>query len=296
MIKFFESLIFPHGIYMLKKHIIALRSRVILDKRTRHHWKNFMNKKTVNDLVKKSCWGVSYSVFDGEELLEDSIKSIRNQVDYINVVYQRHSWYGNPADPKLLDLLTDLKNRGLIDELIEYIPNYKVRPLKQEKKKRNIGLKYAKKHGVDFFMCMDTDEFYVEKEIQNVKKLIIKNGITHSFVPVVAYSTPTCRSLNPSGLTVQFFSRIYPWSKLDFNPHNVSLVDPTRQLKHTADARYYVFLNIEMHHMTGYRKNLQSKIRNSSNKGFNKQDKSVFKNALENNSVKVPNIFNIRKI
>ena len=32
--------------------------------------------------------GVSYNLFDGEELLESSIKSIRKNVDYISVVYQ----------------------------------------------------------------------------------------------------------------------------------------------------------------------------------------------------------------
>ena len=31
--------------------------------------------------------GVSYNLFDGEELLESSIKSIRDNVDYVSVVY-----------------------------------------------------------------------------------------------------------------------------------------------------------------------------------------------------------------
>ena len=39
--------------------------------------------------------GVSYNVFDGEELLESSIKSIRDNVDHISVVYQTISNFGN---------------------------------------------------------------------------------------------------------------------------------------------------------------------------------------------------------
>ena len=35
--------------------------------------------------------GIAYNLFDGEELLVDSIKSIRNSVDYIIVIYQQVS-------------------------------------------------------------------------------------------------------------------------------------------------------------------------------------------------------------
>ena len=53
--------------------------------------------------------GVSYNLFDGEELLEDSIKSIRNNVDYISVVYQTVSNFGNPCSPNLMPVLEELK-------------------------------------------------------------------------------------------------------------------------------------------------------------------------------------------
>lgn len=34
--------------------------------------------------------GITYSLFDGEELLKYSIKQIRKSADYINVVYQKN--------------------------------------------------------------------------------------------------------------------------------------------------------------------------------------------------------------
>ena len=42
--------------------------------------------------MKNNKLGVSYNLFNGEELLEASIKSIRQNVDYINVIYQEYSW------------------------------------------------------------------------------------------------------------------------------------------------------------------------------------------------------------
>ena len=54
--------------------------------------------------------GVSYNIFDGEELLEGSIKQIKDQVDYISVVYQTISNFGNSCNEDLVNFLNKLKN------------------------------------------------------------------------------------------------------------------------------------------------------------------------------------------
>lgn len=66
----------------------------------------------------KAKLGISYSVWDGEELLEASIKSVRENADYINVVWQKKSWHGIDCDENLEILLMQLKEKGLIDEII----------------------------------------------------------------------------------------------------------------------------------------------------------------------------------
>ena len=70
--------------------------------------------------MKKNKLGVSYNLFCGEELLRSSIMSIRNQVDYINVVWQEYSWTGERADEKLLVLLNELIAEGLIQKIIKF--------------------------------------------------------------------------------------------------------------------------------------------------------------------------------
>ena len=60
--------------------------------------------------------GVSYNVFDGEELLEESISKIRDNVDFICVVYQNTSNFGEFRDdlePFLYDLNTRKAQRGV---------------------------------------------------------------------------------------------------------------------------------------------------------------------------------------
>lgn len=56
-------------------------------------------------------------------MLEKSIQSLRNVVDYVNVVYQDVSWTGKQGDGDLLGVLQDLKTFGLIDEILKFEPD-----------------------------------------------------------------------------------------------------------------------------------------------------------------------------
>ena len=64
--------------------------------------------------------GISYNLFDGKELLESSIKSVRNEAFHINVVYQTTSYYGNKAETDIEKFLLHLKAKGLLDEIHHY--------------------------------------------------------------------------------------------------------------------------------------------------------------------------------
>jgi hypothetical protein len=58
--------------------------------------------------------GISYNLFDAEEHLESSIKQIRNSVDFISVVYQQTSNFGDKSNPNLIKLLNNLANTQLV--------------------------------------------------------------------------------------------------------------------------------------------------------------------------------------
>ena len=108
--------------------------------------------------------GVSYNLFDGEELLEGSIKCIREEVDYISVVYQTVSNFGNPCDEDLVSLLERLKSEGLVDELFEYKPRVNKGGHYNEITKRNIGVSLSLGESCTHHMSMDSDEYYLLDE------------------------------------------------------------------------------------------------------------------------------------
>ena len=278
--------------FKIKANYIGLIGNFIKNKTLKNRFKSFARYKNSNDFIKKLKWGISYSVFDGEELLEDSLKSVRNNADYINVVYQMKSWYGDDCSQNLLSTLEDLKNKGLIDELIEYKPNYKKNAGKQEVEKRNLGLKYAKKAHCDFFMTMDCDEFYFENEMKNCKIFIVNHNITNSFCKQIMYLNPSQQIINMQLCYIALWSKINIFSKLKRLKDFIILVDPTRRVSRIFNFKPYVFYNINMHHYSYIRKNLSKKCKNSSNTELHSLNLQNFINNII--FINVENYFNIK--
>lgn len=210
--------------------------------------------------------GVSYSVWDGEELLEQSIKQIRATADYINVVWQKLSWYGKPCNPGLEKFLLKLKQRGLIDELIFFEPDLDANPGYNELNKRNVGLCAARRAGCTHFMTMDTDEFYDPTQFRAAYDDIIKRNLTHTCCNIVSYITPTVRFVDCETYFVPFIHTINNGEVLAsgaFYGGIPCLVDPTRRIKLRKNSRFCFLGTIIMHHMHYVRKDVHSKLMNS---------------------------------
>jgi hypothetical protein len=210
--------------------------------------------------------GVSYNVFDAEEHLENSIKLIRNNVEYICVIYQTISNYGNKSNDSLVDLLTDLKNKKLVDEIYEYKPSVEKGGGFNETTKRNIGLYLCEKNGCTHHMSMDTDEFYLENEFFLLKEEMKNNNYDSSFCNMISYYNSTEYIRYP--FEDYYVSLIYKIRKnknfIYGYPCPVE-IDPARRM----DAGNYRIFNrdeIQMHHLSMIRNDIKSKLENSSAK------------------------------
>lgn len=208
----------------------------------------------------------SYNLFDTEELLEASVKAIRSQVDYISVVYQTISNHGEKCSDGLMPTLTELHEKGLIEELIHYIPNLNISPQKNEIKKRNIGLKRAKKNKCTHFLSLDADEFYAEEEFAWAKSEITRKKVDVTAVRLSNYfKEPIYKMIykDQPDYYVSFIFKIKFFQKFKTNVKFQVLIDPTRRIK---GSNFLLFdrKNIEMHHMTLVRRHIHSKLMNSS--------------------------------
>lgn len=213
--------------------------------------------------------GVSFNVFDGEELLESSINCIRHLVDYISVVYQTESNFGNKCTDQLIPILQSLKQRGLIDELNLYQPRVDrsivENPSFLEVEKRNIGLNLSRANNCTHHMSMDCDEFYIPQQFQYMKQVMLSDLYDAATCAHLQYYHDSIYQLNPpENDHVSTIYKIYPTTKYVFRCNTAPVgTDPTRQ---TTNKRYRVFNRneVQMYHMSFVRKDIRSKLQNSS--------------------------------
>jgi len=218
--------------------------------------------------------GCAYNIFDGEEMLPHSLKNLRPMVDYICVVYQNTSNFGN-ENPNLQPTLQKLYKQGLIDALHLYEPTLekdeegKIKwqnGTHNEHIKRNIGLEMCRANKCDAFMTIDCDELYDPKQFQWAKEDFEIGDYDTSFTQMrTYYKYPTMEVTPPEDYHCPLFYKIKKDTKFTYEfayPYPV-LIDPTRRVK-AGYTRVYTREEIEMYHYAYVRHNLKSKVTNSS--------------------------------
>ena len=190
--------------------------------------------------------GVAYNVFDAEELLEYSIKSIREFVDYVVVVAQETSNYGN-TNPNLRITLDTLKNKGLIDLIHWYKPVFK----------------YDEKGTI---LSENGFELYDKTQYQLAKYDFINGDYDSSFCQMrTFYKSAEYQIIPLETYYVPLFYKIDKNTKFSFEfiaPYPVK-IDPTRRIK-AGHCLIYTRDEIEMYHYSYVRKSIVGKIENSS--------------------------------
>ena len=215
-------------------------------------------------------------LFDGEELLEFALKSIRKNIDHISVTYQTISYFGNPATPELPNLLQRLKNDNLIDELIHYEPNLSIPPKENELKLRNLGLNASRKAECTHHISADVDEFYDSTQLEYAKKVMEEGDYDFSIAYLdTYYKHPTFLVTPDQKLFVSFIHPVTNEYKI--NPIFPFQMEITR--KFTNCEKYRIFSRDEfvIHHMSYIRKDIRKKFQNSDNGRCYKIDKFVEK-------------------
>lgn len=216
--------------------------------------------------------------WDCAELLPYAVANWRKCGAEVIIVYSDYSNYGEYHDNTSL-----LKSPEYRDCHIFQCEPAKGLPVQgNETYKRNFGLDMAKKLGFKYFVTADADEFYDPEEFKTALKnfkpeckgLVCASqvyfgqpnltiGLDVTLVPFIHRLTPTIQ---------HEFNRRYPyaWDKR-------IRIDPTRQLN-INDGVYWS--EIIMHHYSYVRKDIRTKIRNSTAK-MNIQRSNVVKDFLQ---------------
>lgn len=252
--------------------------------------------------------GVSFNVFDGDELLQQSILQIRKHADYIVAVAQSIS-NSNEEYAGGLATCLELRMKGLIDHVITYEPDFKSGGTGNEIAKRNVGIRNLKTQNCSHYLLADCDEYYDSNQFAIAKKLIDNTGYDSTCCHIQSYhKKPTYAVDGLENFYVPFIQELHSNSSCGRFDYPV-LIDPTRAPENKP-KKFYLFKPSEltMHHYSGVRKNYLRKLMNSSanvnwydkieslyeaHKNFKIGDSLPFN---PNQTVKeVPNKFNIKE-
>ncbi len=211
--------------------------------------------------------GVTYNLYDGIELLEHSINSIKSNVDYINVVYQIVSNYGYEMSASEIKIVTDkLYSIPNIDSIILYHPSLDKPPVFNELMKRNRGLDDLKCKGLTHYMLMDVDELYDQNKFSKVCKDIEDNDYENTYCHINDYYCTSEYLLEKdNSFVVNFINKLsYDSSVEHFSLCNY-ITDSTRRpkIKDFSKSKKYSRLDIEMDHMSFVRSNIKDKFKNN---------------------------------
>lgn len=254
--------------------------------------------------------GVSYNLWNGEELLKASILSIRNSVDFISIIFQEKSNHNNERSD-LKPFLSSLLKRKLIDKIYYYEPDLSLNPKLNELNKRNLGLSLSRNAKCTHHLSIDVDEFY-NKQFNKAKKYIERNNINVSVCQMQTYyKYPTLQIIPPEDYYVTFIFSIKSQTEFILNLKNYPiLVDPSRYIPIDDSFKIFQREELEMHHMSYVRKDIRLKMENAGAKcnyvndidklvnhyeNFKKGDQAMCagKKSVYHNLHKVSNQFNI---
>ncbi len=170
-------------------------------------------------------------------------------------------------------MLHKLQESQIIDSYHLYEPNLDLHPSENESNKRNIGLDICRNNGCSHLLAMDADEFYKKEEFQYAKNMITDQNLVYTACQMATFFKKPIYQIKPEeDYFVSFITEIFDELRFQSMGNFPILVDPTRHLNvfnRNLGSKFYVFprKELQMYHMSYVRKDINSKIQNSSSKG-----------------------------
>jgi hypothetical protein len=198
-----------------------------------------------------------YTVFDGLELVKDSIKQIESDVDVIIIGWQKLSNHFNESK-EIESFLSTLPSHYV---LVEYKPQTNMIPNDNEKLKHQLLLNKAKELNCTHFLFLATDHFYKSKEFKFAKEIALDFDVTTTKM-FTYYKNPKWQLTPIEDYQMPFICRLYDNTKIDSNKYPVH-TDPCVRVN--TFKKFYEFEDYEimLHHYSVIRMDVVSKFNNS---------------------------------
>lgn len=261
--------------------------------------------------------GISFNLWKGEEFIPYCLNQIKPFAGYVVIIYQQKSNYGQERDD-ISNKLDKWVNQGLIDEWVNYDPDFDCEPqyygIHNELRKRNIALEKCKEAGCTHISDLDADEIYYFDDFDMVLDEIVFGNYDAGFCKMKTYyKYPDCQLEEIENYYVPFIYKINKDSKFEPIENDMFpvLTDGKRRIKH-KNPLILDTDELVMHHYSYVRKDDQEmidKFKNASSRlnftderineiikcwnSFKVGNKALFGKDQEVKTIKADNLFKI---
>ena len=202
---------------------------------------------------------IAYTVFNGLELLEQSIDQVRDHVDYVIVCYQQTSNTGQRSEivRKLVENIP-----GVFP--VEYHPNLLLNAKANERRKHQLMLDTARMLNCSHFIMAACDHFYRPEEFEAAKEYCSANDFDVTFTAMFTYyKYPTWQLTPIEEYYMPFIMRIHADTAITATTKYPVLVDPSVRVN--TCKRWDVLPQdmIMLHHYSVLRLNVRDKYVNA---------------------------------
>ncbi|MBL4810404.1 MAG: hypothetical protein JKY43_10165 [Phycisphaerales bacterium] len=206
---------------------------------------------------------ICYTVFNGLELLEQSILNHYELVDNILICYQTVSNTGNKSN-EVLRFSKYLESKYSKVKSVEFIPDLSKRTKQNEIDKHNLMLDYSREIESTHYILSACDHFYNKDQFDYAKSIAIEKDFDVSLTWMNTYYKKTNWKLDPiESYCMPFISKLYPTTKYINDVKYTELVDPSVKVNTSWNMHLFNKKECMLHHYSMIREDIENKFRNA---------------------------------
>lgn len=202
-----------------------------------------------------------YTVFNGIEHLELSMKQVLPYVDMVLISYQTISNRGEHR-PELKEQLIAISKKHKNVFLLPYSPNMAINTKENERRKLNQAIQYCIGGGFTHFVLLATDHYYMPDEFIKAKVKAEKYDVT--LTKMYTYYKKATWQLTPiEDYCMPFICKLHPHTEVSKEEYKGYRTDPSVRIN-TRDSIYcFEQHEIMLHHYSMVRIDVMDKFKNA---------------------------------
>ncbi len=205
-----------------------------------------------------------YTLFNGVDQLNRSLRTIIPHLDGIIFGVQQISNTGNPIDKIDVDEINKVRHT-FSAHIVNYETDLSLNPKENERRKHQAMINEARDRGATHFVLLAGDHIYKRSEFKSAKEYVrIYPSIDVSLTKMYTYfKHPTWQLDPPEEYYMPFICKIYADTRVVAENNYPVIVDPSVRVKPANTFYQFNESEIMLHHFSMVRKDIISKFRNA---------------------------------